>query len=182
VIVMSDTEERTPEAEEPVIKVDKRKTRRQQREEEAAAESPATPTAADVEAPVAPEPAPSAPEVAPPEGPQAEAAAAEEPTAPESGEETPEVDPFEAVNVYNHLRFLVGMFVGQAWVHLGLQAPPGAGETRVDLAQARLSIDMVVFIKEKLGAQLDEAEHNELEVVLSNLRVNYLRRQAAEQS
>jgi hypothetical protein len=171
VIAMTDEEIRKEAPDEPVIKVDKRKTRREKREEEAApAETPEDTQAASVEpeANFEPEPEPAAPW-------PDEEASAEEPAA----ETQPPVDPFAAVNVYDNLRFLISLFASQAWVHLGIQAPPGAGETRTDLAQARLAIDMIAAIKEKLGDDLTTPEKNEVELLLSNLRVNYLQRQTA---
>ena len=164
---MSDEAQREPDADEPVIKVDKRQTRRQKREEEAAA-APVE----EVEAEPAPEPAPEAPvepQPAPPDEPAEPA-----PDLPGDGESS---DPFAALNMYDQLRFLLTMFNSLAWIHLGLQAPPGAGETRTDLPQARLAIDMIAVIKEKLGEHLNAAEHTEVEMLLSNLRVNYLQRQ-----
>ena len=107
----------------------------------------------------------------------APAAEPEEPAAEMPGEEEPK-GPFAALNVYDQLRFMITMLNSLAWIHIGLQAPPGAWETRTDLPQARLAIDMMAVIKEKLGEHLSAAEHNEVETLLSNLRVNYLQRQS----
>ena len=168
---MSDEAKREPDADEPVIRVDKRQTRRQKREEEAGEAPAAEPV---VEVAVEPEIEFEADAIEWPAEPVDEA------DAEASGDGEP-ADPFAGLNMYDQLRFLITMFNSLAWIHLGLQAPPGAGETRTDLPQARLAIDMIVVIKEKLGEKLSPAEHNEVETLLSNLRVNYLQRQSQTQ-
>ena len=116
--------------------------------------------------------------------PDAEATAEEprRPAGPPAGEEAPpEATPDEAaealqIDMYGILRMVFGMCVEQAWVHLGLQLAPGAKETKADLAQARLAIDTVAYIKDALGTNLSAAEQREVEQMLATLRMNYIQR------
>jgi hypothetical protein len=85
-------------------------------------------------------------------------------------EERPEL------NVYSLLRMSVGMYVEQAWIHLGLRADPTTNKTETNLPLAKVAIDTVTFIVEELQPDLDASEKRELETLLANLRINYVRR------
>jgi len=86
--------------------------------------------------------------------------------------------PEDAIQIDMHgiLRMVFGMCVEQAWVHLGLQLPPGAQETKMDLAQARLAIDTIAYIKQALGDTLSAAEQREVDQTLTTLRMNFVQR------
>jgi len=79
------------------------------------------------------------------------------------------------IGVYGILRFTVSLLSQQAWISLGLQAPPGQ-ETKTDLHEARVCIDTLAFVVEKLQPDLDETEKKELQGLLANLRANYVTR------
>ena len=98
---------------------------------------------------------------------QAEAAAA----GAQEGQEQP-----APADVYDLLRFTLGIFLNQAWIHLGVRAAPGTTETVTDLPKARVAIDTAVAIYEKLKPTLSDAECREIELELTNLRLNFARR------
>lgn len=107
------------------------------------------------------------------ETPQRETASAQEetPKAEKSDEgEPPDID------VYSLLRMSVGMFVEQAWIHLGLRMAPNKTKIEQNLPQAKVAIDTVDFMIRQLEPDLDESEKRELDVVLANLRMNYVQR------
>ena len=79
------------------------------------------------------------------------------------------------VDVYGILRFAVGLLIQSAWVDLGIQAPPG-GETRINLPHAKVAVDALGDIMNRLAPDLDAAEKHEMEGVLANLRINYVQR------
>jgi hypothetical protein len=106
-------------------------------------------------------------EKAAPGGP-AEKAAAGEP------QEAPAAEPFP--DVYQVLRFCFGLLVEQAWIHLGLLAPPGHSQTRVDLGQARVAIAAAVALHEQLKPFVDSDEGRRMELELTNLRLNFARK------
>lgn len=99
-------------------------------------------------------------------------AAAEQATAAEheAGAET-----LADIGVYGILRFCVGLLAQQAWIALGIVAPPG-GETKQNLPEARVAIDSLALLVEQLKPDLDEAETREMNVTLADLRANYVRR------
>lgn len=80
------------------------------------------------------------------------------------------------LDIYAVLRMMIGMVAEQAWISLGLRVPKGAEEPKMDLEQARVAIDTLEFITEKLEPQLEEEEHRELKTLISNLQMNFVQR------
>jgi len=93
----------------------------------------------------------------------------------ETEEAAPEV-PLQALDVYDMLRFVVSLLTQQAWVSLGIQKAPGAEEIQQDLPQAKVAIDTLEFVIAKLAPALEPQEKAELDSVLSNLQINYVKR------
>ncbi len=102
-------------------------------------------------------------------------APAEQPVDQETEETVPEV-PLQALDVYDMLRFVVSLLTQQAWVSLGIQKAPGADEVKQDLPQAKVAIDTLEFVIDKLAPDLKPQERTELDSVLSNLQINYVKR------
>ena len=102
-------------------------------------------------------------------------APAEQPVDQETEETVPEV-PLQALDVYDTLRFMVSLLIQQAWVSLGIQKAPGAEEVEHDLPQAKVAIDTLEFVIDKLAPDLESQERAELDSVLSNLQINYVKR------
>ena len=67
------------------------------------------------------------------------------------------------------------MMAQKAWINLGkIAADPKSTETRVDLAQARFSIDCIAAIYEHLKSHLSPQESNEIQALITNLRLNFV--------
>lgn len=96
----------------------------------------------------------------------------EEPAADEAPAQEP---PLPEVDVFDILRMTLGLFVQEAWVGLGLQARQGTAETKTDLRCARIAIDMVEVMAEKLSEEADEDERRTINQMLTDLRVNFVR-------
>lgn len=108
-----------------------------------------------------------------PEEPQPAAEAAPGPE-PEAGER-PEEQEMPPPNVYDLLQFVAGMLSEQAWLHMGIRLAPGQKEPTRDLAQAKIAIDMVVFIADKLHPHIGEDERRALRGLISDLQLNFVR-------
>ena len=102
-------------------------------------------------------------------------AAAQQPVDQEEPEMAQEV-PLQALDVYDTLRFMVSLLIQQAWISLGIQKAPGAEEVEQDLPQAKVAIDTLEFVIDKLAPDLEPQERAELDSVLSNLQINYVKR------
>jgi hypothetical protein len=91
-------------------------------------------------------------------------------------EEEPEPHTLADLDIYDTLRFMVGILNQAAWMHLGLVVPPGATAPQTDLAQARVAIDSLEALAGQLRPDSDPEERRELESMLANLHINYVKR------
>ena len=69
---------------------------------------------------------------------------------------------------------LVAMFETLALQQLGKLVSPITGKVERDLRQARITIDMLVMIREKTAGNLEEAEQRIINAVVTELQMNYL--------
>lgn len=111
------------------------------------------------------------PEQAPAEEPQAQTA--EQPKAEAPTEEMP------LPNVYETLQFVTGLLAEQAWQFMGLHIPPGRKEPVTDLTQAKIAIDTVIFIADKVHPHLGEEDRKALRGIISDLQINFVQRNQA---
>lgn len=79
----------------------------------------------------------------------------------------------------NFLQFISGFGV-QALVHLGRMPNPQSGETRLDMPNAKYSIDLLGILQEKTKGNLTPEEDRYLADILRDLRLIYV--EAANQA
>ena len=79
-------------------------------------------------------------------------------------------------NVVDIVTMSLGMLNEIAWVKMGLVPDPGTGEIQADLDQARLAIDCAGDLHRRLEPHLDAANRRELEVLIQNLKLNFVKR------
>jgi len=113
----------------------------------------------------------------------------EEPAAeanePEHNEESagPEEESFQseqpeaqaAADVFSIAKWVIGIMAAMAWQYMGLQVNPGTGKVEKDLIQARIAVDTVVFLGDKIHPHLSETERKEIRSLTSDLQVNFVR-------
>ena len=119
-------------------------------------------------------PAEEAKSEAPVKEPQAEPEKPPEPETPkeEAAQEEPAEIPLP--DVYATLGFVVGMLAEQAWQFMGIRLAPGQKEPVKDLGQARIAIDTLVFICDKLHPHVSEEERSGMRDLISNLQINFV--------
>lgn len=61
-----------------------------------------------------------------------------------------------------------------AWVAMGLMPNPATGQIQRNMAEARRAIDVVADLVRHLETDLGASEKRELQVLLSNLRLNFV--------
>jgi hypothetical protein len=112
----------------------------------------------------------------------AEQTPVEEPKAEETVKQTqePSTDTDEQAgmpppNVYATMEFVVSMLAEQAWMMMGLRLAPGQKEIVKDLAQAKVAIDTVVFMVDKLQPHIEEQDRIALRSLISDLQLNFVR-------
>jgi len=92
--------------------------------------------------------------------------------------ETGEQPPRQPIDVYSMLRLFISMLAENAWVWMGLRLDPVTGKQQKDLVQARMAIDTLVFLADKLALQSDERERREVRAIISDLQLNFVQQSA----
>jgi hypothetical protein len=80
------------------------------------------------------------------------------------------------VSVSSILQMAFGLLHERGWVSLGLVPDPLSGKVEEDLAEARRAIDALADVARHLEADATPEEKRELQVALSNLRINFVQR------
>lgn len=65
-----------------------------------------------------------------------------------------------------------------AWIALGLVQDPATEKIEQDLEGARIAIDSIAFLAEKVDAKLDEATRRDLNNLVRDLRLNFVQQQS----
>lgn len=84
-------------------------------------------------------------------------------------------EPTPPPNVYALLGFMSSMLAETAWQLMGLRLAPGQKELMKDLPQAKIAIDTIVFIADKLQPEITEEERHFLRGLVSDLQMNWVR-------
>jgi hypothetical protein len=113
------------------------------------------------------------------EEPQASEAPTEQ-TAPTAAPETElEVEGDEEqrlphLTVRDRLLMCIDILNQGAWISLGLLSDPSTGQIEKDLPQAKVAIDCLRLLAEKVEADLDDVTRRELKSLLNDLQVNFV--------
>ncbi|MEA1940546.1 MAG: DUF1844 domain-containing protein [Candidatus Caldatribacteriota bacterium] len=70
--------------------------------------------------------------------------------------------------------WFISMLSGKAWEHLGLMMNPDTKETKKDLKKAKIAIDTVSFLYDKIKDELLQEDIKRVEDLMSNLKMNYV--------
>ncbi|HNY12456.1 MAG TPA: DUF1844 domain-containing protein [Candidatus Wallbacteria bacterium] len=96
----------------------------------------------------------------------------------ENQQQKPQQDPEEMMahmTSYTLATSFIMMMAQKAWINLGkIAADSKSSETKVDMAQARFSIDCIAAIYEHLKSHITAQESNEIQGLITNLRLNFV--------
>ncbi len=108
-------------------------------------------------------------------------ASAEEVKKPTEEEEAnePKLVSVFSLGVDGYLKQSLGVLLNFAYVYLGLIANPETGILTPDISKAKLSIDTIDFIMEKLKSSFTKQEQAELTRLIRDLKVNFLNKVSA---
>lgn len=70
--------------------------------------------------------------------------------------------------------WFISMLGGKAWEHLGLMMNPDTKETKKDLKKAKIAIDTISFLYDKIKNELMQEDVKRIENLMSNLKMNYV--------
>ncbi len=113
-----------------------------------------------------------------PEAQQAEESEqAEQPAEPEQPQEPRQEEaPQPPPDIYSFLGLMMGLLSEQAWQLMGIRLAPGQKEMTKDMTQAKIAIDTIVFISERLSAHVEEEDRRALRALVSDLQMNFVTR------
>ena len=109
----------------------------------------------------------------------------EEPVTPESEEQEPaeaqapepeEEEVVAAPNVYAFLELMATLLADQAWQLMGIRLAEGHQEVLTDMGQAKIAIDTIVYISDKLSPHVTEEDRRALRTLVSDLQLNFVTR------
>jgi hypothetical protein len=92
----------------------------------------------------------------------------------EERKEIPALD-VTALDTYALLGLFIGILSAQAWQHMGLRVKPGTDKIEKDFERARVAIDCILFLVDKLEPHVPDAEKNRLRTLVTDLQMNFVR-------
>lgn len=108
---------------------------------------------------------------------EADEETAQAPTSEESAEAAPDAEEKEASrppDINTMVTWFIGMLASTAWQTMGLQMDPTTGKVNKDLDQAKLAIDCVMALADKINGTLDDSGRKELRGIISDLQINFV--------
>ena len=89
---------------------------------------------------------------------------------------TPPILDVTALDTYVLLGLFISILSNQAWQHMGLKVKPKTDKVEKDFEHARVAIDCIASLIEKLEPHIPDAEKNELRNLLADLQINFVRK------
>ena len=80
----------------------------------------------------------------------------------------------EPINIYDALGIMTDQIASIAWAKLGLQHDMITGKIEPDFSQAKVAIDLVAHLTSVLDSQLDDEDRRRMQVLVRDLRLNYV--------
>ncbi|UCH37638.1 MAG: DUF1844 domain-containing protein [Candidatus Bathyarchaeota archaeon] len=96
-------------------------------------------------------------------------------------EKTPAVLDITSLDVYVLLSMIIDILSEQAWQYMGLRVKPGTDKVEKDFQRARVAIDCIVFLTNKVTPQLDDSGKKQLQKLIADLQINFARVATQEQ-
>ena len=90
-------------------------------------------------------------------------------------EEKPTVLDIASLDTYVLLELFVNILNTQAWQHMGLRVKAGTDTIEKDFERAKVAIDCIAFLVDKLEANIQDSEKNRLRSLLADLQINFVR-------
>lgn len=106
---------------------------------------------------------------------QQETTEEKEPQEKKEDQESKEAPPTaEAIDVYSVVRWMINLLYSHAWQYMGLIVNPQTKAITKDLNQARLAIDCISSLVDRIESNMEEQEKKEYRALLSDLQLNFV--------
>jgi hypothetical protein len=89
-----------------------------------------------------------------------------------NGQEPSPVD-ISSLDIYQLLEVFTMLLSEKAWRYIGLKVDPRSNKLDKDLAKARVAIDCMILLVDKIEPNLDNAEIEHLRRLITDLQLNY---------
>jgi hypothetical protein len=93
----------------------------------------------------------------------------------EKSNEKPIAFDITSLDTYMLLTIFINILSLQAWQHMGLRVKSGTDKIERDLERAKIAIDCIAFLIDKLENHIQESEKISLRNFLTDLQINYAR-------
>ena len=93
----------------------------------------------------------------------------------EDKRENPPILDITALDTYVLLGLFISILSNHAWQHMGLTVKLGTDKVEKDFERARVAIDCLATLIDKLEPHISDAEKNRLRSQLADLQINFLR-------
>ena len=77
------------------------------------------------------------------------------------------------LDIYQLLELFVMLLSEQAWHYMGLQVNPRTNEVKKELEKAKIAIDCIISLVDKMEPNLAGAERDQLRRLITDLQINY---------
>jgi Domain of unknown function (DUF1844) len=91
-------------------------------------------------------------------------------------DETNSSVPSTPPTVFDHVAVIVQQMAQVAWQKMGLQTDSITGKLEVNLAEAKVAIDVVVKLGAILEPELDDSDRRQLQGLIRDLRINFVQK------
>lgn len=82
----------------------------------------------------------------------------------------------ETPSIYDHLAMMLQQMAHLAWSKLGLQHDSISGKIEQNLPEAKVAIDVVVYLAGIIDSELDDSDRRQIQSMVRDLRLNYVQK------
>ena len=93
----------------------------------------------------------------------------------EAGGEEPKIQDIASLDTYSLIGLFIGLLSAKAWETMGLRVKLGTDKIEKDFDQARIAIDTIDFLVQKLKSRVPEPDRSRLESLVGDLKLNFVR-------
>ncbi len=91
----------------------------------------------------------------------------------EKKEQEPSPLDISSLDIYQLIELFIMLLSEKAWRYIGLRVDPRTNKIDKDLAKARIAIDSIISLVDKIEPNLDSAEIEHLRKLITDLQLNY---------
>ena len=95
------------------------------------------------------------------------------PNQPEINEQEPSPVDLASLDIYQLVEFFIMLLSEKAWRYIGLRVEPSTNKMDKDLSKARVTIDCILALVDKIEPNLDSKEIESLRRMITDLQLNY---------